>query len=290
MKCLSFFSFVLLICTSFLSCTDTKSYVSVVEQWNDREIKFPTSPTYTIRGKDTINFLSASEYKILSYVDSIGCISCKLQLSQWKKLMNVVDSANLSVDFLFFFSPEKEKDVYRAINMADFSYPICIDMNDSLNKLNHFPSEMAFQTFLLDKSNKVLAIGNPVHNPKVKELYLKIIKGEAMGQENTNKQTTTKVSIDRTSVSLGGFDWQEEQKTTFILKNTGDKLLVIQDIVTSCGCTTVSYSKEPIQPGKETTLEVTYKAERPEHFAKTITVYCNAEHSPLTLRISGDAK
>lgn len=290
MKCLSIFSFVLLICTSFLSCTDTKSYVSVVEQWNDREIKFPTSPTYTIRGKDTINFLSASEYKILSYVDSIGCISCKLQLSQWKTLMNVVDSANLSVDFLFFFSPEKEKDVYRAINMADFGYPICIDMNDSLNKLNHFPSEMAFQTFLLDKSNKVLAIGNPVHNPKVKELYLKIIKGDAIGQENESEQIVTKADVDKSFIQMGSFDWQEGQKATFTLKNTGNKVLVIQDIVTSCGCTTVSYSKEPVQPGKEVTLEVAYKAEHPGYFDKTVTVYCNAEDSPLKLRINGNAQ
>ncbi len=149
---------------------------------------------------------------------------------------------------------------------------------------------MAFQTFLLDKDNKVLAIGNPIHNPKVKELYLKIIRGEQIEQENASKQIITKVGIDRTSVSLGNFNWQEEQKATFTLKNTGDKLLVIQDVATSCGCTTVSYSKEPIQPGKETTLEVAYKADRPEHFAKTITVYCNVEHSPLTLKISGDAE
>ena len=29
---------------------------------------------------------------------------------------------------------------------------------------------MTFQTFLLDKDNKVAAIGNPVHNPKEKEV------------------------------------------------------------------------------------------------------------------------
>ncbi|WP_373726842.1 DUF1573 domain-containing protein, partial [Bacteroides heparinolyticus] len=36
--------------------------------------------------------------------------------------------------------------------------------------------------------------------------------------------------------------------------------------------------------------EVSYKAEHPEHFNKTITVYCNAEISPLVLQINGDAK
>lgn len=275
------------------SCTDSKKkeVTALLQEWEGKRIVFPSNPIFTIQGEDTVEYCIQDTYKILTYIDSTGCTSCKLRFAEWRKFIGTVDSIQpRTVQFLFFLCPKAGTEIYQTLRVDRFKFPICIDEEDSLNRLNHFPSETAFQTFLLDKSNKVLAIGNPVHNPKVKELYLKIIKGEAMGQENTNKQTTTKVSIDRTSVSLGGFDWQEEQKATFILKNTGDKLLVIQDIVTSCGCTTVSYSKEPVQPGKGTTLEVAYKAELPEHFAKTITVYCNAEHSPLTLKISGDAK
>ena len=157
-------------------------------------------------------------------------------------------------------------------------------------KLNQFPKDMMFHTFLLDANNKILAIGNPVLNLKVKELYLKIIRGEKVGGENKTKVFKTKLDIDHTSVSLGSFNWKEEQKTAFVIKNTGDKLLVIEGVSTSCGCTTVAYSKEPVQSGKEIVLEVSYKAEHPEHFNKTITVYCNAETSPLVLQINGDAK
>lgn len=35
-----------------------------------------------------------------------------------------------------------------------------------------------FQTLLLDRNNRIVAIGNPVHNPKIKDLYLKIIQGK----------------------------------------------------------------------------------------------------------------
>lgn len=124
----------------------------------------------------------------------------------------------------------------------------------------------------------------------MKELYLKIIQGEKVAQEKETEVINTKVAIDKTSISLGRFDWQKEQKVTFTLKNTGNKPLVVQDINTSCGCTSVSYSKEPIQPGRELNLEVTYKAEHPEHFNKTLTVYCNTESSPLILKIMGDAE
>ena len=146
-----------------------------------------------------------------------------------------------------------------------------------------------FQTFLLDKDNKVLAIGNPIHNPKVKELYLKIIRKEKVIQENVNKVIRTMVDIDKTSVSLGNFYWQKEQSVCFTLTNMGKTPLVIQDVNTFCSCTSVDYSQEPILPKKKVILTVTYKAEQPEHFSKTITVYCNVESSPIKLTISGNA-
>ena len=61
-------------------------------------------------------------------------------------------------------------------------------------------------------------------------------------------------------------------------------------VITSCGCTKVKYSKEGIRPGEKAELIVIYEAEKAEHFSKTVTVYCNADNSPLRLKISGDAK
>ena len=149
---------------------------------------------------------------------------------------------------------------------------------------------MAFQTFLLDKDNKVKAIGNPVHNPKIKELYMKILMGEETTGTNEGINLMTEVSIDSTSLYLGNFDWEKEQKVVFTLKNTGDNTLVIDAVSTSCGCTKVEYDKEPVRPGGSVDLHVSYKAEHPEHFNKTITVYCNTKASPLLLKIMGNAE
>lgn len=61
-------------------------------------------------------------------------------------------------------------------------------------------------------------------------------------------------------------------------------------ISASCGCITVEYLKEPIRPGQKLNLRIKYKAEHPEHFDKTVIIYCNAEGSPFRLKISGNAK
>lgn len=281
------FLFVIL-CSLFFSCQNGKQdkINDLVLYWQGREIVFPQNSIFTLLGEDTVDMQMEGTYKIVSYLDSMGCISCKAQLPAWKELVTCLKSEKVPV--LIFMNNRNLKEIQFVLKRETFNYPVCIDENDSLNKLNHFPSDMVFQTFLLDKDNKVLAIGNPVHNPKIRELYLKIIRGEKTERET--KAVKTKVYIDKTSAILGDFDWQQEQKAVFILKNAGDKPLVIEGVNTSCGCTSVSYSKEPVQPGKDIALEVTYKADQPEHFNKTITVYCNADTSPIVLKISGNAK
>lgn len=265
---------------------------NLLKEWVGKTILYPSNCYFTVYGKDTVKHsMWDAQYKIVNYVDSMGCLSCKLNLSKWKVFIVELDSIYTGkTTTALFLSSKRRKEILHLLKRENFDYPICIDEADSFNKLNHFPTEPAYQTFLLDEDDKVLAIGNPINNPKVKELYLKIIQGEKVAQEKETEVINTKVAIDKTSISLGRFDWQKEQKVTFTLKNTGNKPLVVQDINTSCGCTSVSYSKEPVQPGRELNLEVTYKAEHPEHFNKTLTVYCNTESSPLILKIMGDAE
>ena len=276
----------------FASCGKSnkdKSF-SLLQKWIGKELSLPARSVFTIQGKDTVEYPIQNTYKILTYIDSTGCTSCKLKLAEWEKFITVVDSIRPhTVQFLFFLCPKNGMEIYQTLRVERFKHPICIDEGDNLNKLNHFPADMAFQTFLLNSDNKVLAIGNLI-NPKVKELYLKIIQSEKIGRKDESKVTRTKADIGRTLVPLGKFDWRKEQKAVFVLKNTGDKPLVIQDVVTSCGCTSAEYFKKPVRPNDSLELCVTYKAEHPEHFDKTITVYCNTASSPIVLRIIGTAQ
>lgn len=278
----------------FYSCqSDVKNHLAqLVKEWEGKEILFPSNSVFTIQGKDTIEYSgNNSTYKIVTYVDSVGCTSCKLQLPRWKDFIHEVNSSNHdSVPFLFYFYPKDKSELYFLFRRENFDYPVCLDENDNFNKLNHFHSDIAFQTFLLNRDNKVIAIGNPIRNLKVKELYLKKILGKSLKPLSDKDVIKTKVDIAETFFSLGNFDWQKEQKVTFTLKNTGAKPLVIENVSTSCGCTSVSYSKEPVRSGNSVILNVSYKADHPEHFNKTITVYCNAESSPILLRIAGNAE
>ena len=171
----------LCVCLLVSSCEESeKERLSrLVIEWEGKEILFPTHSTFTIQGKDTVDFqFHDVEYKVVTYVDSIGCTSCKLQLHRWKEFLSEVDSLTTgNVSFLFYFHPKDMKELRYLTRRDAFTHPVCFDEKDEFNQLNHFPSEMMFQTFLLDKGNRVVALGNPVLKPNVKELYLNLIRG-----------------------------------------------------------------------------------------------------------------
>ena len=281
----------LIMCVWMLaSCEESReeAMLRLVNEWNGKEIKFPSRSVFTIQGKDTVDFeFGNASYKVITYIDSVGCTSCKLQLPRWKKLVGEVDSlTGGSVPFLFYFHPKDMKELRYLTRRDDFEYPVCFDEKDELNRLNRFPSDMTFQTFLLDKDNKVVAMGNPVLNPKIKDLYIDVIKEKKDTGQATN---VTSASVNQTVLDFGSFPQLEKQEKSFVLTNTGNGLLVIQDIITSCGCTKVEYSKEPVRPGGTLEVKVIYEAEKAEHFNKTVTVFCNTKDSPLRLTVKGTA-
>ena len=273
----------LIMCVWMLaSCKESKeeAMLRLVNEWNGKEIRFPSRSVFTIQGKDTANFeFRDADYKVMTYIDSVGCTDCKLQLHRWKELVTEVDSlTDGRVPFLFYFHPKDMKELRYLTRRDNFTYPVCLDEQDELNRLNQFPSDMTFQTFLLDKDNKVVSVGNPVHNPKVKELYLKHIMGSRNDSMDSPK---TSVELPEAEKDFGTIPLNEKREHVFKLVNTGNKPLVVYDVTTSCGCTKAEYGKEPVRPGDTLDLKVIYNAEDKGLFRKSLRVYCNVEESPL---------
>ena len=192
-----------------------------------------------------------------------------------------------TVPFILCLHTTDVEEMHRIVRKENFQYPVFLDEMGTFDTLNHFPTNMTFQTFLLDKDNKIVAIGNPVLNPMVKELYLEKLTGV---QESKPKAMQTEVGLDKAEIDFGAFPMNEKKEGKFVLTNTGQNLLVLYDVVTSCGCTKVEYSKQPLRLGETTELTVRYEADESGHFNKAITIYSNAVGSPHKLRVRGQVK
>lgn len=287
MRTIFIFVYILL----FVSCqnSDKSRIARMIDEWDGKEIIYPDDLVFTTMREDTAKwFLKDSRYTIVTYADSIGCMGCKLKLPAWKDFISYLDSvSDHAVKVIFILHPRDEKEMAHLIKYNNFLYPVCLDTNDSFNKINKIPSNLAFQTFLLDNKNKVIAIGNPIHNPNVRTLYLNLILSAGICESRNLIQT--KISLPET-IDMGAFDWSEEKEATLIIRNIGAVSLAVENIVTSCGCTSVEYSRKPVSVKDSLVINVKYKAESPGYFNKDIAIYCNVPSSPVHVKLSGKAQ
>ena len=56
-----------------------------------------------------------------------------------------------------------------------------------------------------------------------------------------------------------------------------------------CGCMQADHNEKPGLPGDSLVLRVTYKADQPGYFRKSVLVRSNAEQELLKLTVTGEA-
>lgn len=115
-------------------------------------------------------------YAIVSYFDTTQCLTCDLQLYKWSRLIKDLNkTSKKEVACFLFFRHKNEKEVFYTLQKNHFLYPVFIDYNESFFKQNQMSSDITLQTFLIDKENRVIAYGNPIHDSNARKEYFRII-------------------------------------------------------------------------------------------------------------------
>ena len=91
------------------------------------------------------------------------------------------------------------------------------------------------------------------------------------------------MQIDSQSVDLGKIYQGDTIMHTYKFKNTGNMPLVLSNVSASCGCTTPSYSTDPVQPGESGYIKVKFNSKGKEgKLNKTVTAYANTKPADNT--------
>ena len=113
-------------------------------------------------------------------------------------------------------------------------------------------------------------------------------KKESTKKESTNsKKKKGPITFTVTEINRPEIPYDSQELFIFEFKNTGNTPLLIQNVQTSCGCTTAEKPSEPIQPGKKSKISVKYDTKRVGDVHKTITVTTNVQTDPIVLTIKG---
>ena len=103
-------------------------------------------------------------------------------------------------------------------------------------------------------------------------------------------QAAPRIDVDQTVFDFGTVVEGATVTHSFVLMNTGDALLVIQQAHASCGCTATFLSKRTLAPGESVPLETTLRTNGygGRTISKTVTVNSNDPDNPeLILNLVG---
>ncbi len=95
------------------------------------------------------------------------------------------------------------------------------------------------------------------------------------------------ITTQHETVDCGQVKFRQPVTAEFQMKNDGNAPLVIERVLSSCGCTTVDYPKRRIAPGENFVVKATYDAKQMGTFYKQIGICAQGASSPFTLTMRG---
>ena len=115
-----------------------------------------------------------------------------------------------------------------------------------------------------------------------------LVRSSQTADQSFNQVAMPEIAIEDDVFDFGEMNQYESITTEFILENIGDAPLLIRSAKGSCGCTVADWPREPVGPGKQAAIRVTFNSENKQgEQNKVVTLVTNAIPSTKVLTIKG---
>ena len=320
LKSLIYIELFIILFLSLTACNkESNSSISetedVLEEWLNKTIEFDAGVGYFTTKGDTIPQPQETSFKIVRYIGSKGCTACNLHLHRYRRtLKDLSDTLGNEVGFLCIVNPSDLNQLTRVLKRENLGkLPIFIDPTDSINKLNNFPKQNELCTFLVDSDNRVIAVGDPAKNPRVKKYFLHLLSNDSIRKESICADTISTATVPNDTVKTSNETAAEENLAParlimypgimelgtvhvgdtivqkFNVANISDSKCVLT-FEPTCDC--VSATLKPsnvLEPHESYKLEVRFIAKDPKmKFNCKLNFIGNIEFQPFFLKITGN--
>lgn len=144
----------------------------------------------------------------------------------------------------------------------------------------------ANKVFLLDESDSILIVGNPIYNNKLYSLYKRILKSNANEELKTSNSKNVELCTNPFR-AIGVVPPGSHNSEEFILENRTEDTLFIQEILKSCSCIDIKAEYDTIPRNEKTKIELSFRADSlPGPFEYVVVIVFNNKTNQ-TLRIQG---
>jgi hypothetical protein len=171
-KTIVFTAFCLLIGLSY-GCNTDNHYQKELKNFIGQQFIIPDDALLINKNHQSqIGTYAGSKYEVVAYLDSLAlCSECWIgNIILIQQLLSQCE--NKDVAFLPIFHSEDVFNIKKMMDEIGFEQPYYVDVNGSVKESNkQFPSSEILKTFLL-KDSKVIVVGSPVRNERLRKLYL----------------------------------------------------------------------------------------------------------------------
>ncbi len=123
---------------------------------------------------------------------------------------------------------------------------------------------------------------------KIVLIFILAISVIGFSSMTSTENPAAKIEFDKLIHDFGKIPQGKPVKVVFKFTNTGNDVLLLTNVVKSCGCTTPVFSTEPVLPKQKGTIELGFDAQSVGAFNKKVTVFSNAENDQIILTIKGE--
>ncbi len=117
-----------------------------------------------------------------------------------------------------------------------------------------------------------------------------LVNNPASATESANKKES-KIEFKVMEHDFGKIIQGEQVSYTYKFKNTGNAPLIITAVEKTCGCTDTKFPKDPIKPGGEGSISITYDSKGHKGFQnKRVIVKANTNPSETILKFKAQVQ
>lgn len=157
------------------SCNNDDRIVNEIKVLTHRKISFVDGYNeFQCNCNISLDSLISQDLKIITYIDNISCTSCGIKtLKMLQKEIKLIDK---DIAYIIVLHSENKDKFLKMTETLSLEYPIMYYQSNIFEKKNNLEGIFAKnKTFLLNKNNEIVIVGEPFGREKLTNLYRKTI-------------------------------------------------------------------------------------------------------------------
>ena len=169
---------VLVVACSLTCCSNKHAIRDKIALMKSSKIDICLDSMMCVTKSTDIDENLSKPFRLIVFVDSSSCSLCEIRkIWKWEAFLKEKERSNFIGLFVILETNRKKMaDIKETLESDGISCPVYLDYKFSFLRNNpHVPNNHLFHSFLLDKNDSVILIGEPIQNKTIENLYDKKI-------------------------------------------------------------------------------------------------------------------